>query len=84
MKLDDQVEVLLNIHDTFGRNSTGGIDLSKIGGSKNSAATVSFSATISNWAKTYKDVRIVDMSPSGIWEKQSQNLLDLLWAGGRL
>ena len=78
LKLDDQVEVLLNIHDTFGRNSTGGIDLSKIGGSKNSAAMVSFSATISNWAKTYKDVRIVDMSPSGIWEKQSQNLLDLL------
>lgn len=76
--LNEQVEVLLNIHDTFGRNSTGGVDLSIIGGASKSAATVNFSSTISNWAKTYKDVRIIDMSASGIREKQSDNLLELL------
>lgn len=78
LEVDAQVDVLLNIQETFGRNSSGGVDLSRIGGSKNSAATVNFSSTISNWAKTYKDVRIIDISPSGIWEKQSQNLLDLI------
>lgn len=77
LSLDDQVDVLLNIHETFCRSSAGGVDLSKIGGGPNSAATT-FSSTISNWTKSYKDVRIIDMSPSGIWEKQSGNLLELL------
>lgn len=78
LSINEQVEVLLAIHDTFGRNSTGGVDLSKIGGASKSAATVSFSSNVSNWSKLYKDVRIVDISPSGIWEKKSMNLLELL------
>lgn len=49
-----------------------------IGGKTHSAATVSFSSTISNWKKNYTDVRIIDQSASGLWEKQSQNLLELL------
>lgn len=78
LTINEQAAVLLNIHDTFGRNSVGGVDLTRIGGVAKSAATSSFSATMSNWAKNYSDVRIVDMSPSGIWEKQSTNLLELL------
>lgn len=35
-------------------------------------------ATISNWKKKYSTVRIIDQSPSGMWEKSSENLLDLL------
>ena len=72
-----QCQALLNIHAVFGR-MTSGCDLSMIGGSAHSAATVNFSSTISNWKKNYTDVRIIDQSASGLWEKQSQNLLELL------
>lgn len=78
LSIECQAEVLLNIHDTFGREATGGVDLSKLGGASKSSATVNFSSTINNWLKTYSDVRVIDMSPSGIWEKKSMNLLDLL------
>ena len=72
-----QAKALLNIHQAFGRIA-GGIDLEAIGGSKRSAATVSFSSSVSNWAKQFKDVRLIDSSPSGLWEKKSCNLLELL------
>lgn len=67
----------MNIQTVFGR-MTSGCDLSLIGGSSNSGATVNFSSTISNWKKLYSDVRIIDQSPSGIWEKRSENILELL------
>lgn len=72
-----QSEALLNIHQVFGRIA-GGCDLQAIGGSKNSAATSSFSTTVSNWKKNYKNVHIVDSSVSGLWQKESENILDLL------
>ena len=72
-----QTECLLNILMVFGRMS-GGCDLSSIGGSKNSAATNGFSSNVSNWGKQYKCVRIIDSSTTGLWEKKSDNLLDLL------
>lgn len=72
----EQCKALLNIHQVFGRIS-GGIDLRLIGGVEKDAATISFSSKISNWKK-YSDIRIVDTSPSGLWSKQSQNLLELL------
>ncbi len=71
-----QSQILLNIHSLFGRLS-GGCDLMAIGGSKNCAKTTLNSA-ISNWKKLYSDVRIIDQSPSGIWEKCSENILELL------
>ncbi len=73
----EQAKALLNIHQVFGRLSSG-CDLTAIGGSVRAAATVSFSATVSNWKKNYSDVRIIDSSASGLWEKKSQNLLELL------
>ena len=72
-----QAEVLLNIHSIFGRN-TRGSDLSALGGKKNSGVTNSFSSLVSNWRKSYSDIRLINISPSGIWEQQSKNLLDLL------
>ena len=72
-----QAEVLLNIHSIFGRNTMGS-DLSALGGKKNSGATNSFSSLVSNWRKSYSDIRLINISPSGIWEQQSKNLLDLL------
>ena len=73
----EQTKVLLNIQLVFSRMA-GGCDLSVIGGKSHSAATVSFSASLSNWKKYYSDVRLIDQSPSGLWEKQSGNLLELL------
>lgn len=79
LDIDDQVKILLNIHQTFTRNSTGGVDLSLIGGAKNAAAIKSFSASISNWKKHYTDVRIIDSSVTGLWSKVSDfNLLEFL------
>ena len=72
-----QAQALLNAHQIFGRIS-GGIDLTAIGGGPRAAATISFSANISNWTKAYSDVRIIDVSASGLWEKRSENLLKLL------
>ncbi len=72
-----QSKALMNIQQVFGRVA-GGIDLTAIGGAGKAAATVNFSSTISNWAKSYTDVRIVDTTVSGLWEKKSDNLLELL------
>lgn len=77
LNIKEQCVVLMNIQTVFGR-MTSGCDLSLIGGSPNSGATVKFSSTISNWRKNYSDVRIIDQSSSGIWEKHSENILELL------
>lgn len=46
-------------------------------GSKNEGI-VRISANLSAWKKNYKEVRIIDRSPSGLFEWRSENLLDLL------
>ena len=78
LDIDQQTKVLLNIHRTFARNSTGGVDLQLIGGAGKAAATVNFSSTVSNWKKNYTDVRVIDSSVSGLWSKVSDfNFLEL-------
>lgn len=77
LDIPQQVKTLLAIHQIFGRMA-GGCDLTAIGSVAHAAATVSFSSSLSNWKKQYTDVRIIDSSASGLWEKQSENLLDLL------
>lgn len=72
-----QAKQLLNAHQVFGRLSSG-CDLEAIGGKTRSAATIGLSTVISNWKKYYKDVRIIDSSASGLWERTSGNLLELL------
>lgn len=77
LEIKEQCRAIANIHQVFGRIS-GGCDLTAIGGKGKAAATVSFSSAVSNWKKNYSDVRLLDVSPSGLWEKRSGNLLDLL------
>jgi len=77
LDIQAQAKALLNIHQIFGRIA-GGCDLSAIGGGSKAAATSNFSSSISNWKKNYSEVRIIDASPSGLWEKQSENILELL------
>ena len=71
----DQARALIKIHETFSRIA-GGCDLTLIGGSARAASTQSFSATVSNWK--YSVVQIVDASVSGLWEKRSMNIMELL------
>ena len=77
LDIKEQAKTLLNIHQVFGR-MTGGCDLTAIGGVGKAAATLSFSSIVSNWKKNYSDVRIIDSSASGLWKKESENLLELL------
>ncbi len=78
MNLDviSQVKCLEQIQIFFSRGGTA--DLTSINGVKKAGyATVSLS--LSNWKKNYKDVRIIDTSASGLFEKASSvNLLDLI------
>ena len=73
----DQAKALLNIHATFGRIASG-CDLTLVGGGAHAGATVNFSSKISNWKKNYSCVTINDYSSSGLWCRQSENLLLLL------
>ncbi len=75
LSIPDQADVLLQIQGLFGRAVKA--DLSAIGG-VSSAGVATLSSNVSNWKKNYKDVRIIDASPSGLYEKTSDNLLDLL------
>ncbi|MBE6985135.1 MAG: type II CRISPR RNA-guided endonuclease Cas9 [Ruminococcaceae bacterium] len=70
-----QVSVLLSVQGLFGREVKA--DLTAIGGVA-SAGVATLSSSISNWKKNYTDVRIVDQSASGLFEKTSENLLELL------
>lgn len=75
--INDQIYCLLQIVSLFGRTS-GGCDLRVIGGAGKAGAMVSFRTSISNWKKSFTDVRIIDTSASGLYEKKSVNLLELL------
>ncbi|MBR2650702.1 MAG: type II CRISPR RNA-guided endonuclease Cas9 [Clostridia bacterium] len=70
-----QVDILLRLQTLFGRIS--GTDLSDIGGAPKTGVT-ELSSSLSNWKKYYSDVRIIDQSASGLFEKASDNLLELL------
>lgn len=72
---DKQVSVLLAILGLFGRAIKA--DLTLIGGVP-SAGVAALSSSMSNWKKNYTDVRIIDQSASGLFEKTSDNLLDLI------
>lgn len=72
----EQVKVLMNMLRLFG-SGAGGVDLRDIGGGGQSGVTA-LSMNVSNWKKQYTDVRIIDQSASGLFERRSENLLELL------
>lgn len=77
LEVAEQCKCLMQLLQVFGRMS-GGCDLTAIGGVKTACATGGFSAVVSNWKKTYQDVRIIDSSASGLYETSSDNLLDMI------
>lgn len=73
---EKQVTLLLAVLGLFGQVKS--VDLRDIGGSKN-AGIAALSSSLSNWKKNYTDVRLIDQSASGLFEKISDvNLLTLI------
>lgn len=70
-----QAYILLQIQCVLGRMKQA--DLKELKESASSGIT-KISLNLSNWKKNYTDVRIIDQSASGLFEKVSENLLDLL------
>lgn len=82
-KLDifEQAKCLLQIIIVFSRINNG-CNFSNIGGAPN-AAELTLSSSLSNWKgsrnkKLYTDVRILDMTASGLYQSKTGNLLELL------
>ncbi len=71
LSVEEQVSVLLNTVSFFGRAATKDAFTGMSG-----ACTLAYK--LSNWKGKYKTVRVIDPSPSGIWENRSQNLLELI------
>lgn len=71
-----QTACLLQIVGISGRMNNG-FDLTAIDEAPK-AAVSRLSTNLSNWKKSYSDVRIIDTTASGLFEHRSCNLLDLL------
>lgn len=70
-----QTYVLLQIQGVLGRKEKA--DLKPLNESDRSGI-IKLSLKLSNWKKNYTDVRIIDRSASGLFEKVSENILELL------
>lgn len=75
-ELTDQISCLMNIIEMMGPGSQG-VDLTVCGGAKGSGSK-GVNAKVSNWRKSYSDVRILDESASGLFSSSTGNLLELL------
>ena len=72
---EEQVNCLMNIVAWF--NGAPTCDLLSIGGSKQSGKRQP-NSRLSAMKKRYNDIRIVDMSSSGLFVSRSENLINLL------
>lgn len=77
LSLKEQLDCLENMILYLKTNRSGGCNMTSIKGSKKEGI-IRLSLDISNWKKKYSDVRIIDRSASGLFEKRSDNLLDLI------
>lgn len=72
LELKNQVKTLLQLISLFGRSATTGKDIDM------GCGACRLSISMSNWTKYYAEVRIIDTTASGIFEKRSFNLLELV------
>lgn len=77
LSLEEQAGVLLQIVALLKTGRAGGCDLTAVKGVAEAGVTT-LSSSLSNWKKKYSSAVIVDMSPAGLFEKRSFNLLDLV------
>ena len=73
--LEDQIIILSHMVELLKSGRKTGVDLSKVGGKAHSGVKTlnSFLFKI----KDYECIRIIDQSPTGLFEKKSENLLEL-------
>lgn len=72
----EQINCLLGLIQLL-NGKVNACDLTAAGGAKK-AGSVLLSSSFSNWKKKYRDVRIIDRSAGGLFEKYSENLLECL------
>lgn len=77
LSLEEQIKVLQSIILLLKSGRAGTCDLSLLGGKKAAGAYI-FSTKVSAWKKKFHAVHIIDTSASGIFEKKSQNLLEMI------
>ena len=76
LDFDKQISTLLNCIALLKSGRAGGCDLQNIGGKSSSGAMV-LSSSLSNFAGKYTEVDIIDISPSGLYENRTCNLMEL-------
>jgi CRISPR-associated endonuclease Csn1 len=77
LETEKQVKVLNQIILLLKSGRAGNCDLTLVGG-KGAAGVYNASSKISNWQRQFSDVRIINVSASGIYETCSSNLLEPL------
>lgn len=77
LSLEEQCLCINSLINVFKTGRSSGCDLTLIGGKKQ-AAVCTVSSKVSNWKKNYKCVKIIDESASGIFRKESENILEWL------
>lgn len=77
LDIKEQLDCIQNMILYIKSNRSGRCNMESVDG-KSGEGSISISSNISNWAKKYKDVRIIDRSASGLFESVSGNLLDLI------
>ena len=77
LSIEKQADCLLQVINLLKTCKAGGCDLLSIGGVAKAGA-IRPSTNLSNWKKRYTCVHIIDTSATGIFEKRSENLLNLL------
>ncbi len=75
LQFEEQIKVLLNCIELLKSGRTGGCDLKAIGGSSASGVP-NMGSNLSS--SKYLDIRLIDVSPAGLHEKKSVNLMELL------
>ena len=77
LSLDGQVEFLMQFILLLKAGRSGYCDMSAVGGSKQAGVFV-INPKMSAWIKKYNKVSIIDISSSGIYQNESENLLDII------
>lgn len=77
LSVEEQIKSLAVFINIFKSGRSNPCDLTSIKGSKNSMIFRN-SSKLSNWKKSYNDVRIIDISASGLFKSETDNLLELL------
>lgn len=77
LSLEEQCLCINSLINVFKTGRSSGCDLTLIGGKKQ-AAVCTVSSKVSNWKKNHTCVKIIDESASGIFRKESENILEWL------